>query len=341
MRRSENDALFSAQAVFSALRGSIRILRWGMIGLLIFYLASGITIVRPGQLALIQRGGRLLPQIYQPGLLFAFPRPFDSVLMVPSKKVGEIILNDWIEQPGQAMGRSLSPVKDPYSLTGDTNIVKARFSARYQVSDPIAYLFAARNPEVICRGILYDVISKTLAGLSVDDVLTTRRDFVAEQTRNLAQAEIDRLGLGIQLIAFEVSEIEPPAQVLPAFQDVISASVEAKTLIEPANAYRASAIPEAQAQAFQMNQEAESYAHGVKAKAEGEVSSFAALTQEYVSQPQLVQSRLYNEMLEKVLPAMRVTTVLPSAGDRVRLFLSPKSAGDGEDPEDKEPSESK
>lgn len=85
MARKTDDALLSAHAILTALRSSIRVLRWGMFALVVVYLASGITNIGPNEVGLILRLGKVLPQIHQPGLLFAFPNPIDEVVKVPVK----------------------------------------------------------------------------------------------------------------------------------------------------------------------------------------------------------------------------------------------------------------
>jgi modulator of FtsH protease HflK len=323
MSRRREDALFSAHAILAALRSSIRVLRWGMLVLVLIYLCSGITVVAPNQRGLILRFGRALPKSAPPGLLLAFPPPIDEVVMLPAKSVQEVVLDAW-KPNDDSWHDSLHPERDPYTITGDVNIIRARFSIRFQVADPIAYEFGASERENLCNAICYQSACRVLAGMSVDDALTTRRDFIGQESMRIAQAELDRLGLGVQLLAFETREINPPAPVLPAFQDVVSAKVEAKTLVEPARSRRASVIPEANAEAYRIQQKAESYAQGLTAKAQGEVSAFLALLKEYRANPGTVHTRLYAEMIEEVLPKLRVSTVVPTDRGEVRVLVSPR-----------------
>jgi len=323
--RQREDALFSAHAILSALRSSIRILRWGMLVLVLIYLCSGITVVRPNERGLVLRFGRALPKSAPPGLLLAFPPPIDEVVMLPAKSVQEVVLDAWTPN-NDSWRDSLHPARDPYTITGDVNIIRARFSIRFQVADPIAYEFGARQRENLCNAICYQSACHVLAGMNVDDALTTRRDFIGQEAMRTAQAELDRLGLGVQLLAFETREINPPAPVLSAFQDVISAKVEAKTLVEPAHSRHASVIPEANAEAYRIQQEAESYAEGLTAKAQGEVSAFLALLKEYRANPGTVHTRLYAEMIEQVLPKVRVSNVVPTDRGDVRILVSPQKA---------------
>jgi membrane protease subunit HflK len=324
MKRPREDALFSAHAILSALRSSIRILRWGMLVLVLIYLCSGITVIGPNERGLILRFGRALPKSSPPGLLFAFPAPIDEVVRLPAKSVQEVVLEAWTPN-NDSWRDSLHPANDPYTITGDANIIRARFSVRFQVADPIAYEFGSSDRENLRNAICYQNACHVLAGMSVDDVLTTRRDFIGQESMRLAQVELDRLGLGIQLLAFETREINPPASVLPAFQDVVSAKVEAKTLVEPARSRQASLIPEANAEAYRIQQEGESYAQGLIAKAQGEVSAFLALLKEYRANPGTVHTRLYAEMIESVLPKLRVSTVMPIDRGDVRILVSPQS----------------
>lgn len=323
MSRRREDALFSAHAILAALRSSIRVLRWGMLVLVLIYLCSGITVVAPNQRGLILRFGRALPKSAPPGLLLAFPAPIDQVVMLPAKNVQEVVLDAWTPND-DSWRESLHPERDPYTITGDVNIIRARFSIRFQVADPIAYEFRASERENLCNAICYQSACRVLAGMSVEDALTTRRDFIGQESMRIAQAELDRLGLGVQLLAFETREINPPAPVLPAFQDVVSAKVEAKTLVEPARSRHASVIPEANAEAYRIQQEAQSYAQELTAKAQGQVSAFLALLKEYRANPGTVQTRLYAEMIEEVLPKVRISTVVPTDRGEVRVLVSPR-----------------
>jgi membrane protease subunit HflK len=326
MKRKREDALFSAHAILAALRSSIRVLRWGMLVLVLVYLCSGITVVKPNERALILRFGRALPKSAPPGLLFAFPAPIDEVIMLPAKTVQEVGLDAWAATSNDSYHSVLNPAADFYTITGDINIVRARFVARFRVADPVTYEFAAANRDEVRDAIFYQSITRTLAGMTVDDALTIRREFIGQEAMRLAQAEFDRLGLGIELLAFETREINPPGQVLSAFQDVVSAKVEAKTLVEPANTRRASEISAARAEAFRIQQQADAYAQGLTAKAEGEVSSFRAFLKEYRANPATVHARLYADMVETVLPNLRLTTVLPAGRGDVRLLVAPEKA---------------
>ncbi|HEY0257886.1 MAG TPA: FtsH protease activity modulator HflK [Candidatus Methylacidiphilales bacterium] len=321
MNQRRNNSLFSAHATLETLRASIRLLALGMIAIVLFYLSSGITVIGPSEVGLVLRFGKLSGDAHPPGLLLAFPPPIDEVIKVPVKSVQEVALDLWSAPGESASAQSLNPISDFYTLTGDVNIIRGRFIVRYQIVDPREYALNAKDRDALRDGILYDAISSVLATMNVEDSMTVRKDYIGQQVMRVAQARIDRLRLGMELSAVEIKEINPPAAVLPSFQAVISAKVQAKTSIEQANTYAAGTIPEAQAEAYRLRQDADSYAKQLVAKAQGESSSFTALLAKYRQNPQIMRARLYGEMVSTVMPKVKVATYAP---DGTRIFLEPQ-----------------
>ncbi|MEM7167632.1 MAG: FtsH protease activity modulator HflK [Planctomycetota bacterium] len=315
-----------AEAVLGALRGSSRAIRWGVTVLVLLYLASGVHRVAPNESALVLRFGKLQPQVHTPGLLFAWPPPVDEVIRVPVRSALEILLDDWGAPPeGSPAVTTMHPVRDGYTLTGDANVVHARLSVRYQIVDPVAAVFATQQREALSEAVLYQSLARVLARTSVDAALTTDRDLVRQETQRLAQQELDRLGLGLQLAAVEFRELLPARPVLPAFQEVVSAQVEARVLSQQAESYRAETLPGAQAEAYRVRQEAMADQHDRIARAKGEAQSFKVLLAESRQSPAVTRARLWAETWEVVAPKLQTTTVLPDTPGQLWL---PAATGD-------------
>ena len=325
MTRRTNDALFSAHAVLAALRSSIRLLVVGMVLLVLIYLASGCTIVSPNEVGVVLRFGKIQSQIFPPGLLLALPPPFDEVIKVPIKTVQETSLDLWAAAANENE-TSLDPVTQRYSLTGDVNIVRAKFVLRYQISDPIEFVLSANHAEQLRDAILYESASQVLGAMKVDDALTSKKYLIAQEALKLAQIKINKAKMGLHLIAFEVREINPPRSVIASFQAVVSAKLQAKTMVEQANAYAATELPSAKADAFRTEQEAKAYAQQTVAKAQGEASSFLAQLQQYKANPVIMRARLISEMRQTVLPETKVLSVMPDQSGDSTILLSPKAS---------------
>jgi membrane protease subunit HflK len=333
MSRRKINALFSAQDVLAALKSSVRILSWGMAVVIAAYLGSGITIIKPNEAGLILRFGKLVSPSHPPGLLYALPPPIDEVIKVPIKSIQEVPLDLWASSGADPSQTSLSPVTQPYTITGDVNIIRASFVVRFQVSDPVDYTLNARDNNALRDGILYQAACRVLSSMSVEDALTVGKNYIGLEALRIAQEKLDRLALGIHLLAFETREINPPAAVSPSFQSVVSAKVQAKTLVEQANAYAASSLPGAEAEAYRLQQEAESYAQQLVAVAQGQATAFSALLEEDRANPVILRARLRAEMLATVLPKAKLSAYVPGQGGATKILLAPKT---GKTPKGKE-----
>lgn len=313
----------SAEALLESLKGSVRLLRWGLLVLLAVYLTSGITVIQPGETGLLLRFGKLLPMSHGPGLLLALPEPFDEVVRIPTQTVQEIALEDWQALPPESVQRNgdatLHPVRHGYTLTADTNILQGRFALRYRVRDAHAFFRNTREPAQILQGVAYRALTAALARMKVDAVLPGGIDELRKQTLANAQARADELQLGVELSAFEISELTPPKHVLPAFEQVVNAQMESRTMVERARAYEAEQNPMVEAESYRIETEADAYAENLIAQAEGEAAAFVALLQETGEQRELLRNRLLAETLEQVLPKVRSKSILPSSETKVLL----------------------
>lgn len=221
----------------------------------------------------------------------------------------------------------LHPARDGYTLTGDTNIIQGRFSLRYQIVDPVAWFDLGERRQALLESIGYRAAALALAARPVDHVLTGGREHLQDEMLTIAQSAADALHLGVKLTACQVRELIPTRQVLPAFEEVVNAQMEARTLVEDAKAYQAGQIPGAQADSYRLRQEANSYRRNLVAKAEGEGASFLALLEEYQQNPPLVRTRLRSETLSAVMPQMATKSILPAANGETRIFIDPKPPG--------------
>ena len=173
----------------------------------VLYAVSGITVVKPDEVAVVLRWGRLVgdtPALQQhgPGLLFAFPRPVDRVVRVPVKHVWEIGVNTLAvvgrnnaEEDDVTSNVTLDPLTQGYALTGDQNIVRVAMAVRYRVRDPAEWAFYGPPSEDILRVEVTAAMVRSLGEMGVDRVLADgRKSLIATATRR-AQAGLDACAL--------------------------------------------------------------------------------------------------------------------------------------------------
>lgn len=335
-------------ATLEALRASIGVLRWALTLLIVIYLVSNIRVISPNENGLVLRFGRLTGHVHPPGLLLALPFPIDHVIVVPTRTVQEIELQEWSAPHAAApaadasagasppVKETLHPVSDGYLLTGDDNLVHATFLVRYTISDPEAYALntkdtegflrktaGAKDTKELLRKILRDAATEAVQSVGVDDALTSGQEQLRNECRRIAQGKIDRLQLGIALQAWEIREIIPARQVLQSFEEVVSAQVEARTMTEKANAYREARLPEIEARVFRIKQEASAQAQRTIVKARGEATSFLAQWDAARENPDAFRIRRHLEVIEYIMRRTWLPAINAGKGLPLQLLIKP------------------
>ena len=119
--------------------------------------------------------------------------------------------------------------------------------------------------------------------------------------------KLESLDIGIQLVNITIQDAEPPTEeVVSAFKSVETAKQGKETALNNANKYRNEQIPNAQAQADKILQDAEAEKEGRINEAVGQVARFNAMYEEYVKYPTITKQRMFYETMEDVLPDLKV-----------------------------------
>ncbi len=142
-------------------------------------------------------------------------------------------------------------------ITGDYNIVNVDFFVEYKISDPVAYLYSSNNPEMILRNLIQSQVRNVVGSTSVDAVLTDGKENIQMQVKDLVSQILEQYNIGLTLVDVKIQDAEPPTQaVIEAFKAVETAKQQAEAVINDAKAYENAKIPEAQAHADQLIQNA-------------------------------------------------------------------------------------
>jgi modulator of FtsH protease HflK len=322
----------TAGPLLDSVRTALRLLR-GIGGLLVLaILGSGVTVVRPDEVALVLRFGQLtgrtrVDQVRGPGLLLAFPYLVDEVVRVPVKRVQETRIDTLTNAVG-ASGDRLDVTRDGYALTGDHNIVQPEAVLKYQVTDPVTWALRVTTPDAMIRDAVVAALTRTLGDMAIDPVLGDGRKALAARALERAQARLDADGPWVRLVALEFTAIRPPAPVAQAFDEVQSAFVERKTRVDAARSFREQALPRAAATAEAEVRDAEAAEAALLATARGAAAGFLAIQAEYRKSPAVVRQRLYRETMEVVFSAVGGRVLVPAGAGTGRLLI-PGESGSG------------
>ncbi|MEM1108994.1 MAG: SPFH domain-containing protein [Planctomycetota bacterium] len=267
------------QSLSDALRVSFLILRVLMIALVIVYVFfSGNYQVGEQEEAVVTRFGKIITdadgvQTKERGFHFGLPYPIDNVIKVPTNERTIDVPNAFYYEGEAVAGvRPLNPEKDGSLITGDANIVHARFAAGYVISDPVAFLANFGDPKAVTRErfslesggeeISFDA---DLTGLQIADALVTNMveqgvvhqvgnsttddiiagSFPEGRARQVAQARLDELDVGITITNITMRMPEVPPSVADAYQLVSQAEATRATRINEAESERTRLLGEA------------------------------------------------------------------------------------------------
>ena len=192
-------------------------------------------------------------------------------------------------------------------ITGDYNIVNVEFFIEYKISDPQKYLFASDSPELILRNLIQSQVRNVGGSSSVDAVLTDGKENIQMQVKERVTQILQEYDIGLTLVDVKIQDSEPPTHdVVEAFKAVETAKQQAETVVNDAKAYQNAKLPDAQAQADKLIQNAEYLKQKRINEAVEQVAMFNAMYSEYAQNPDITQSRMYYEAISKILPGVKV-----------------------------------
>ena len=192
-------------------------------------------------------------------------------------------------------------------ITGDYNIVNVDFFVEYKISDPVRYLYASNQPELILRNLIQSQVRNVVGSSTVDAVLTDGKESIQMQVKELVTDILAEYDIGLTLVDVKIQDAEPPTQqVIEAFKAVETAKQQAETVINDAKAYQNAQLPKAQAEADKLIQNAEYLKQKRINEAHEQVAMFEAMYAEYAQNPAITRSRMYYEAISRILPDVKL-----------------------------------
>ena len=204
-------------------------------------------------------------------------------------------------------GGMTSKTSESTMITGDYNIVNVDFFVEYKISDPVQYLYSSNDPELILRNLIQSQVRNVVGSSTVDAVLTDGKENIQMQVKELVTEILKEYDIGLTLVDVKIQDAEPPTtEVVEAFKAVETAKQQAETVINDAKAYQNAKLPEAQAQADKLIQNAEYLKQKRINEAIEQVAMFEAMYTEYQQNPGITRSRMYYEAISEILPDVKL-----------------------------------
>ena len=288
------------------------------------YLFTSLYTVGVSESAIKLRFGRIVnwDHLITPGLHSKLPWPMETVVRVDT---GRIFSMDVIPRSRDAVHIWANDRgEDIAFISGDNNFLIADIAVHYQIVDPYKYYATQLNPEDLLRFISYGTLSKVFARQPFDTLALLGRVNWIEQTEKEIQATLDDMNTGIRLIDLIVKDVHPPARIVESFEEVIAAYQEKQKLINTAENYYNTKIPDTRIQAFTEARQAELYALERRKHAEGEAQNYLSNLESYRKSKNLIRRLLFLSQAEEALSGTQKIIVDPKTRMSSSLIYSEK-----------------
>ncbi len=280
--------------------------------IVILWLLSGIYFVAPDEVGVVKRFGEAV-RTTLPGPHYHAPYPIETVLKPKVTQVRRYEIGFRTIGEG-ATGRSRVVPDESLMLTKGENIVNLGFIVQYKINDAMKFLFNVKFPDVTVKDAAEAAMRETVGENDIDDILTTEKFKIQQDTKVSLQRILDGYESGIQVVAVQLQDVHPPDQVMAAFKDVASAKEDRARMINEAQGYQNEIIPRAKGRASQIVNEAMAYKQAKIIRAKGDASRFSQLLKEYRQARDVTRKRLYIETMEEILPGINKIIMDPGLG---------------------------
>jgi membrane protease subunit HflK len=285
-----------------------------LLALLAWFIFGGpVYMVDPDEEGMVQTFGKYTSST-PPGLHFKFPWPIQTVKLpkvteVKRLEIGFRTISHGPPAKYEDASNDAEMLREAQMLTGDENVVNSSMIVQYKIRDPMMYLFNVRGPEDTLHNLAEAAERQVVGNRPIDDTLTVGKTEIQLEIGKKMQSMADIYGMGVQIVAVQLQDVQPPREVASAFKDVATAKEDRDRIINTSRGYQNEQLPKARGMAAQLLRESEAYEREREARAEGDAARFLALANEYKKAPSVTKERLYLETMKSVLPRFKKVVV--------------------------------
>ncbi len=273
----------------------------GILVIACLWLATGIFMVRPNEVALKLLFGRYVGSVGD-GLSYNLPYPVGSVIKVRVTDVNRLEVGFRTGGSSQRPSITDNP-QESLMLTGDENIVDIDFAVQWQVdpTKPQNFVFNIQDPENAIKAVAESAMREVIGRRNIQAVLTSDRAAIETEVLQNMQGVLDTYQAGVRIRAVQLQKVDPPSQVIDAFRDVQAARQDQDRVQNEAQTYASRVVPEARGEAARIIQQAEAYKERTVQEAQGAASRFTQVYEAYRRAPDVTRQRMFLETMERVL----------------------------------------
>ncbi|MGH6855326.1 MAG: FtsH protease activity modulator HflK [Aestuariivirga sp.] len=251
----------------------------------LFILFNSVYQVQPDQRGMVLRLGAYT-RTATPGLHFVL-WPIEKMELLPVAAENQTSIGDAGDEG--------------LMLTGDENMVDIKFKVLWKISDPNLFLFNIADQDKLVRAVSESAMREIVGRTPADEALTTGRLAIQDQVTEIVQRTLDSYKAGIKITGLALENVDPPAQVLDAFEEVQRAKQNQVNLINEAEQYSNQTLRRVEGQAAKIIEDSKGYKARVIAESQGEAQRFEKVYAEYAKAKDVTRERLFLETMELVI----------------------------------------
>jgi len=280
---------------------------------------TGVYMIDPGEAAVVLRMGRYDRTIFEPGLRWHLPPPLEYAELVDVAKIRRQEFGIGRAEKNVGGEGATGSLRESAIQTADSNIVNLGYVVQYKVKNPFTFLYSMQNTDQTLHDATQASVREVVGRHGIDDVLSRNRAAIQNESRELLQQVMNDYVGGrpedapVEVLNIDLQDVQPPAEVQKAFEDVLSAQQDEVRAVSEAQGDSREIRESAAAEAVELTRQAEAYEEAKVLEAAGEAARFEALLAEYRGAKAVTRRRLYIETMEKVLPGVQKVVVEPDA----------------------------
>ena len=285
---------------------------------IVLWLATGFYRVNTQQQGVVLRFGEWV-RTSSPGLHYHLPYPIETVL------TPEVTRDNRLEVGFREIaGRSNSKrdiADESQMITGDENIVDIDFVVFWRIADAGEYLFNLADPDDTIKVAAEAVMRETIGQTPIQTALTEGRQNIQVNVKDKLQELLDDYVAGIRVREVQLLAVDPPADVIDAFNDVQRARQDRDRLKNEAEAFRNDVVPRARGEGARLIAESEAYQAEVVNRAKGDASRFDQVYTSYLKNKDITLERIYIETMENIFSNVEKVIIDGDDGNGVVPYL--------------------
>lgn len=267
-------------------------------------------VVGPGQKGIVQRFGRVVAADLEPGLYFHLPPPLGRGTAVDMALIRQVTVGF----RGSVNGDRPGIAEQAFYLTADGNVIDIRAVVQYRVRDPAVYALGVEETPAVVLGLARRELVSLLSRKPIDRIYTVERRSTERALRDRLARRLAALRIGSEILDVRLLDVHAPGRVHDAFRDVASALEDRQRDIHVATGMATQNTVAASGEAERITRRAEGRAVREVKRAQGRSAAFQETAAVHADSPNVTETRLHLETLERSLQEPRKYIYMRGAG---------------------------